>query len=222
VVFRDLYFELPAGRALLLNGANGSGKSSLLKIISGLLSAQGGNIISHNKDISQNILDDKDWISRNICYLAHKNGLKLEMTVAENLKFWANMEHHANMGHLEEDIRTEAIKIGLEHCLDLPVYYLSSGQARRAALMRVLCHPGRIWLLDEPTVGLDKSGVKLLSGLMNDHLARGGSILAATHIQLGIDADKTTMLNMSDFAFSTATSPEYGPPKYNPKKSLLC
>lgn len=191
-IFSDLNFELPAGQALILNGANGSGKSSLMKIVAGLLPSQTGSLTYGDEDI----LGNKDWVSRNICYLAHKNGLKPEMTVGENLTFWANMEHH------QGNIQSEAAKIGIDHCLDLPVCYLSSGQARRAALTRVLCHPGRIWLLDEPTVGLDVAGVNLLSGLMNDHMARGGRILAATHIELGLDKDKTTMLDMSDFTFT--------------------
>lgn len=191
-VFSDLNFELPVGRALILRGANGSGKSSLIKIIAGLLPAQSGSISCHNQDI----LGDEDWISRNICYLAHKNAMKPEMTVAENLAFWATMEHH------DSHVRQNAVKIGIDHCLDLPVCYLSSGQARRAALTRVLCHPAKFWLLDEPTVGLDSAGVHLLAGLMNDHLKSGGRILAATHIELGIDPDKSTALNMSGFSFT--------------------
>ena len=190
-VFSDLDFELPPGRALILSGANGSGKSSLMKIIAGLLPAQSGKISIDDQDI----LGDKDWISHNICYLAHKNGMKPEMTVAENLAFWANMEHH------DGDVRQEAVKIGIDHCLDLPVCYLSSGQGRRAALTRVLCHPGKFWLLDEPTVGLDSAGVDLLANLMNDHLKSGGRILAATHIELGIDSDRSSNLNMSDFSY---------------------
>lgn len=191
-VFSDLGFELAPGQALILSGANGSGKSSLMKIIAGLLPAQSGMISFGDQDI----LGDKDWISRNICYLAHKNGMKPEMTVGENLAFWANMEHH------QGDVRKEAARIGIDHCLDLPVCYLSSGQARRAALTRVLCHPAKFWLLDEPTVGLDTEGVDLLANLMNDHLKAGGRILAATHIELGIDADKSSILNMSDFSFT--------------------
>lgn len=202
-IFSDLDFELPPGRALILRGANGCGKSSLMKIIAGLLTADKGQLFWGNEDI----LGDKDWISRNICYLAHKNGMKPEMTVAENLSFWAGMEHH------DGDIRQEAKKIGIDHCLDLPVCYLSSGQARRAALTRVLCHPGRIWLLDEPTVGLDVAGVELLAGLMNTHLERGGRILAATHIELGLDAAKSTTLNVTDFAYK-------GSPVFD--EELLC
>lgn len=191
-VFSDLDFELPPGRALILKGANGSGKSSLMKIIAGLLPAQNGKISYAGQDI----LGDKDWISHNICYLAHKNGMKAEMTVAENLAFWANLEQH------DGDVALEAAKIGIDHCLDLPVCYLSSGQARRAALTRVLCHPAKFWLLDEPTVGLDSTGVDLLADLMNDHLNKGGRILAATHIELGIEGDKSSILNMSDFSFT--------------------
>jgi len=190
-VFSNLAFDLPPGRALILLGANGSGKSSLMKIIAGLLPAISGEISIQG----QNILGDKDWISQNVCYLAHKNGMKPELTVAENLTFWARLERH------DGDIREQAVKIGIDHCLDLPVSYLSSGQARRAALTRILCHPGNIWLLDEPTVGLDSDGVALLSGLMNDHLRRGGRILAATHIELGLEADKSSVLNMADFAY---------------------
>ncbi|MBL4612946.1 MAG: heme ABC exporter ATP-binding protein CcmA [Emcibacter sp.] len=194
-VFSDLNFELPPGRALILSGANGSGKSSLMKIIAGLLPSQSGTLTCG----TDSILGDKDWVSRNVCYLAHKNGMKPEMTVAENLTFWANLEQHKG------DITEEAAKIGIDHCLDLPVSYLSSGQARRAALTRVLCHPGKFWLLDEPTVGLDKAGVALLAGLMNDHLSRGGRILAATHIELDIDSDKSSTLNMSDFYYRAPT-----------------
>lgn len=167
-----------------------------MKIIAGLLPAQSGEISYGEQDI----LGDKDWISHNICYLAHKNGMKPEMTVAENLAFWASMEHH------DGDIRQEAAKIGIDHCLDLPVCYLSSGQARRAALTRVLCHPAKFWLLDEPTVGLDSAGVKLLAGIMNDHLDEGGRIIAATHIELGIDPDKSSTLNISDFSYRAPTA----------------
>ncbi len=202
-IFSNLEFELPPGRALILNGANGSGKSSLLKIVAGLLQAQNGALFFDHQDI----LGDQDWISHNICYLDHNNGMKPEMTVAENLIFWAEMAHH------HEDVRTAASKVGIDHCLDLPVCYLSSGQARRAAITRVLCHPGQIWLLDEPTVGLDREGVALLAGLMNEHLTQGGRILTATHIELDIDPAKYAILNMSDFA--PAISSAYG-------EDLLC
>ncbi|PCI32902.1 MAG: heme ABC exporter ATP-binding protein CcmA [Alphaproteobacteria bacterium] len=202
-IFSDLAFELAPGQALILNGTNGSGKSSLMKIIAGLLPAEHGTMTYGGEAI----LGDRDWISHNICYLAHKNGMKPELTVAENLAFWATMEHH------DGDIAIEAAKIGIDHCLDLPVCYLSSGQARRAALTRVLCHPGKFWLLDEPTVGLDTAGVELLAGLMNDHLKSGGRILAATHIELGIDPDKSIQLNMSDFSFTAS---------YDPGEDLLC
>jgi len=194
VIFSGLDFAVPPGGALILNGPNGSGKSSLLKIIAALLPAHSGLLSVGSEDI----LGDRDWISRNLCYLAHKNGLKPDMTVAENLTFWASMMYHdSNIGPNINDI---AAQVGLAHCRDLAIRFLSSGQARRAALARVLCHPGRIWLLDEPTVGLDANGAALLAGLMNDHLAQGGRILAASHINLGIDPDKSTGLDMADFS----------------------
>lgn len=198
-IFSRLDFDLEPGQALILNGSNGSGKSSLMKIIAGLLPAQSGDILNGGKD---SVLGDRDWISRHICYLAHKNGLKPEMTVGENLAFWARMENHTG------DIRQKAAKIGIEHCLDLPVSYLSSGQGRRAALTRVLCHPARLWLLDEPTVGLDTSGVEMLAGLMTDHLNQGGSILAATHIDLCLPEDRCKTLYMADFSFAASPHQE--------------
>lgn len=201
-VFSGLEFELPPGRALVLNGPNGSGKSSLMKIIAGLLPAQQGRLSFRDDNIPDNILGDRDWISHNICYLAHKNSLKAEMTVAENLAFWASMEH------FDGDIGDKAALIGIDHCLDLPVCYLSSGQARRAALARVLCHPGKIWLLDEPTVGLDRAGVSLLADLMDAHLCHGGRLLAATHIDLGLDSQKTSQLHMQDYSFRGQNSPQ--------------
>lgn len=200
-VFSNLDFDLSPGRALILHGANGAGKSSLIKIIAGLLPLQGGTI----KYGDENILRGRDWISRNICYLAHRNGLKPELTVAENLTFWAKMDHISNP---QDHIRRSAEKIAIDHCLDLPVCYLSSGQARRAALARILCHPGRIWLLDEPTVGLDHRGVELLTSLMNAHLDQGGRILAATHIELGLNPQKSGALDMADYSFTAAAYEE--------------
>lgn len=196
-IFSNLAFDLPPGRALILKGANGSGKSSLMKIIVGLLPTEAGSLSFGDDEI----LGHKDWISHNICYLAHKNGLKPELTVAENLAFWSKISH-PERDQSEDEIRQQATKIDIDHCLDLPCAYLSSGQARRAALTRVLCHPGKIWLLDEPTVGLDAQGVELLAGLMNDHLRAGGRILAATHIELGLEPELSSTLDMGEFRFS--------------------
>lgn len=189
-IFSNLEFVLDAGQALVVQGPNGSGKSSLIKIIAGLLSPESGTLSIGDEDI----IGDHDWISRNICYLAHKNGLKAEMTVAENMAFWAHLEDH------EGDITGAAKTFGIAHCLDLPVGYLSSGQARRAALSRLVCHPASIWLLDEPTVGLDHAGVEMLSAIMNDHLKKGGRIITATHLELGIEAPYCRILNLTDFA----------------------
>lgn len=208
-VFSDLDFDLAPGRAMILCGANGSGKSSLIKIVAGLLPAERGEISFG----AENILGNRDWISHNLCYLAHRNGLKPEMTVAENLAFWAQMDQSDKNN--SDDIRRQATRIAIDHCLDLPVCYLSSGQARRAALARILCHPGHVWLLDEPTVGLDSEAVQMLARLMNDHLRRGGRIIAATHIELGLDPDKSDELNMSDFACQVPVYQEDG-------ESLLC
>lgn len=188
-IFNNLNFHLNSGKLLKLVGPNGSGKSTLLKTLAGLLKQQSGDII-HN-DLS--VLGDHDWASRSICYLAHKNALKNEFTVEENIIFWAEI-------WATTDQVSSAIKqMGIEYLTDTPVAYLSSGQTRRAALARALCHPGDIWLFDEPTVGLDDQGLKLLSSAMTKHMQGGGMILCATHVDLTIDAGLINILNLGDF-----------------------
>ena len=91
--------------------------------------------------------------------------------------------------------------MGIDYLCDTPVRYLSSGQTRRAALARSICHPGSIWLFDEPTVGLDEQGLSLLSNTMREHLEKGGIIVCATHVDLGIDQKYIKILNLADFFF---------------------
>nr|WP_281277203.1 heme ABC exporter ATP-binding protein CcmA [Luteithermobacter gelatinilyticus] len=191
VVFSGLSFALAPGQALILRGPNGSGKSSLLKSLAGILPVAIGEIRYQGESLA----GERDWIARNICYLAHKNGLKPELTVGENLVFWRHV--HGDRGLAVKDALAA---LGIAHLEDQPARYLSSGQARRTALARILCQPGRIWLLDEPTVGLDRSGVERLAGLMNRHLAEGGMIMAATHMDLGLEPGYVSQLDLESYS----------------------
>lgn len=158
MVFGGLSFSLKGGQALLLHGPNGSGKSTLLKCIAGLLPSAKGTVQRGG-----------------VAYLGHKNALKSDLTVRENLEFWTG----------SADLRG----LGPNRLLDIPVRYLSAGQARRVALARLVSDAAPLWLLDEPTVGLDEESLCHLKKIMENHLQEGGMIMAATHVNMGLQGD---------------------------------
>ena len=198
-VFTDLGFSLPRGKALVLRGPNGSGKSTLIKAIAGLLPVRAGFLAWEGEAFT----GDGDWIAENICYLAHKNALKPELTVRENIAFWARLHG------VEDGIDGAMAALGIDHLGDQPARYLSSGQGRRTALARMVCHRGAIWLLDEPTVGLDQDSVQRLSAVMTSHLDRGGLIVTATHIDLGLARDRSIVLDLGQFSGKGAVADDW-------------
>ena len=179
-VFRALSFALGAGEALLVTGPNAAGKSSLLRLVAGLLRPQRGRIELEGGA-------SEFTIGEQAHYLGHQDALKPSLSVAENLAFWA-----AFLGG--EPAKGAAAKgaaaltaVGLDGLAHLPATYLSAGQRRRLSLARLVTVERPIWLLDEPTSALDASGQAMLAGLMQAHLGRGGLILAATHGPIGLD-----------------------------------
>lgn len=175
-VFSGLDFDTTAGEALAVTGANGAGKTSLLRLIAGLLAASGGSIELLGGDAELTLAEQAH-------YLAHRDALKPSLSVMENLSFWRDF--------LGGDALTAAAAlaaVGLDHAADLPAGYLSAGQRRRLSIARLLAVPRPVWLLDEPTSALDTAGQNLFAGLMSDHLRHGGLIVAATHTPLGIGA----------------------------------
>jgi len=193
-VFRGLGFDLRSGELLKLIGPNGSGKATLLKALAGLIDSTQGEVSADGAQIH----GDTEWISRNICYLGHKNALKREFTVLENIEFWADLWDST------DKITSSIAQMGVGYLKDTPVRYLSSGQTRRTALARSLCHPAGLWLYDEPTVGLDDQGLKLLAAAMKTHMSKGGMIICATHVDLGLEEDALKTLNLGDFSVSAA------------------
>lgn len=189
-IFENLSFSLSSGTLLKLIGPNGSGKSTLLKTLAGLIKHETGEVFIDN----ETVINDQDWTSENICYLGHKNALKREFTVIENISFWAKI--WGTIDKIDHSINS----MGIDYLRDTPVRFLSSGQARRAALARSICHPGFIWLFDEPTVGLDEQGLTMLSQAMNSHLEDGGIIICATHVELGLEQKQIEILNLADFS----------------------
>jgi heme exporter protein A len=177
-VLSGLDFEVSSGEALAVTGPNGSGKTSLLRIIAGLLALAGGSI-----DLEGG--EDELTLPEQAHYLGHRDAMKPALSVLENLAFWRNF-FGGDVSDPEEDLSESLNKVGLDHAAHLPAAYLSAGQRRRLSIARLLAIRRPIWLLDEPTSALDAAGQTLFANLTRDHLARGGLVLAATHAPLGI------------------------------------
>jgi len=175
-LFENLSFRVKAGQALAVEGANGSGKTSLLRLIAGFLSPAAGRLIVQDASGDS---DDAEERGKKIGWLGHHDGLKPQLTVQEQLIFWAALYR----GTANPDVLAQ---VGLARQADLPCRYLSAGQKRRLALARLLVSQRPLWLLDEPFAALDTSGQALVAQLMALHCGQGGIIIAATHDPLGL------------------------------------
>jgi heme exporter protein A len=174
-VFSGLDFVISSGEALAVTGANGSGKTSLLRMIGGLLALAGGSI-----DLEGG--EPELMLAEQAHYLGHRDALKPALSVLENLSFWRNF-----LGGEVLDAGQSLELAGIEHAAHLPAAYLSAGQRRRLSIARLVAVRRPIWLLDEPTSALDAAGQALFTDVMRNHLARGGLVIAATHAPLGIE-----------------------------------
>jgi len=174
-VFAGVGFTVAAGTALLVLGSNGAGKSSLLRMIAGLVRVAAGRI-----DIDGG--DPELALAEQAHYLGHQDAVKPALTVAENLTFWARY-----LGKAGQPADAALDAVGLAPLADLPAAYLSAGQKRRLSLARLIAVERPIWLLDEPTSALDAAAQDRLAALMHRHLDHGGIILAATHGPIGLE-----------------------------------
>lgn len=172
-VFRGLSFELAAGQMLQLTGPNGSGKSSLLRLIAGLGEASSGKLALDGGGAGLTIGQQSH-------YIAHQEAVKSALTVAENLDFWRGFLGGG-------DVEAAMAALDLTRLAHYHAGLLSAGQKRRLALARLALVPRALWLLDEPTVGLDTASQGRLAEIMTDHQASGGLIIAATHVALGLE-----------------------------------
>lgn len=173
-VFADLSFEAAAGDVILLRGANGSGKTTLLRTIAGFIAPDRGQIRLDGGDPDETVGTQSHMVG-------HLNAIKSRLTVAENLVDWNRI-----LGGGPADLTAALAAFDLEQLADFPVGYLSAGQKRRTALARLLVARRPLWLLDEPTTALDTDNARLVSAAIMAHAARGGIVMAATHLALGI------------------------------------
>jgi heme exporter protein A len=172
-LFAGLSFDLRQGTLTRLTGPNGAGKTSLLRSLAGLGEWQDGSLRLEGGDAELGLGAQSHFI-------AHQEAVKPALTARENLEFWQGF-----LGGGDVDAALAAF--ALEPLADLPAAWASSGQKRRIALARLALAFRPLWLLDEPTVGLDTASQSHLAGLMKAHLAKGGIILAATHVPLELE-----------------------------------
>jgi heme exporter protein A len=184
-VFRGLEFSVAGGEAILVTGRNGAGKSSLLRMIAGLVRIAAGRLEIADADPERTLPEQTH-------YLGHQDALKPSLTVAENLGFWT-----CYLGGTAPP-QPALSAVGLEAVAELPAAYLSAGQRRRLSIARLVAVPRPIWLLDEPTSALDREAQETLAGLMRQHLSGGGLILAATHGPIGLDGVKELRLGADE------------------------
>jgi len=209
-VFAGVSFTAAAGDLVAVVGRNGAGKSSLLRVVAGLVPKTGGSVTVEGAQAAEGTPPGE-----HMHYCGHSDALKPALTARENLAFWRDYyggsapsrisgtvpEIAASFQESSSDSRTGAVfppanpclepddaldLFGIEHLADLPAAYLSAGQKRRLALCRLLVSRRPVWLLDEPTSALDAATQARLAGLMREHLEGGGLILAATHGDLGL------------------------------------
>lgn len=179
VLFAGLDFHLDAGAALLLTGANGSGKSSLLRLAAGLLRPAAGQFLWDGQPIRR----DGEAHRRRLIYLGHADALKAGLTVQENLRFWADLAGLAR-DTVDQVVGNALDALGIQPLAALPARFLSAGQRRRLTLARLLLQSADdvpLWLLDEPTNALDASSQERLFDLLRGHLATGGMVMLASH-----------------------------------------
>ena len=173
-IFSGLSFALGPGEALMVTGRNGAGKSTLLAVLAGRLKPEAGTVAA--SEVGEATL------SECLHVVGHRDGLKSPLTAEENLAFARDL-----LGAPTATPRAALEELGLGHALRLPVAYLSAGQRRRVALARLLVCRRPLWLLDEPTAALDTASQGMLAGLMAEHRAAGGLVIAATHQALGLE-----------------------------------
>jgi heme exporter protein A len=184
-VFAGLSVSVAAGEALVVLGPNGVGKSSLLRLIAGLVARAGGTLNLEGGDQELTIAEQAH-------YLGHQDALKPSLTVDENLTFWSR---YLGGGEATQPALMAALTgVGLGGITQLPAAYLSAGQRRRLSIARLLAVKRPIWLLDEPTTALDTAAQAALAGFMEQHLAGGGLIVAAAHGPIGLKAARELRL----------------------------
>jgi heme exporter protein A len=170
VLFSELSFTLTSGQVLLIEGANGAGKTSLLRILTGFRKPDAGDLVWNDE-----LIDDTQEFYQDTAYIGHNNGLKDTLTAQENL-------HYAQSLAISTLTIDDALEqVGLNGYQETFVRFMSAGQKRRLALARLLCTHKPLWILDEPFTSLDRASIKLFEKFIENHANQGGLVIMTSH-----------------------------------------
>ena len=192
-LFSAINFDLGAGQLMHVKGSNGSGKTSLMRIVCGLFEPAAGVVTWQG----ENIRKLRDEFNRELTYIGHLNGIKDELTAVENLRIYARF---AGLNVDESGLREALHQMGLKGRAYLPSKVLSQGQKRRVALARLLLGGTALWILDEPFTALDVRAVNLLQTVMTKHVGAGGMVMFTTHQDVEISAGAHCHINLDTWA----------------------
>ena len=179
-LFHNLSLSVTSGEALLIQGPNGSGKTSLLRALAGLLEPEEGEVLWRD----QNIRTQRQRYHAELAWFAHRVGCKNDLTLVENLRVESGLRRCSSA-----DIPDTLERLALSAVRDLPFRALSAGQQRRVALARLLLTGAPLWLMDEPFTNLDTAGQHLVVELVTEHLSGGGTCVFASHQDIDLYAD---------------------------------
>ncbi|WP_375750858.1 cytochrome c biogenesis heme-transporting ATPase CcmA [Vibrio sp. HN007] len=191
VLFEDLSFKVNSGEIVQIEGRNGTGKTTMLRIIAGLGDKDGGDVFW--KQVSTQ--SDRDAFHQDLLFLGHQTGVKRELSGFENLAFYQSIHQKS----ADKEILWQALaQVGLAGREDVPVAQLSAGQQRRVALARLWISEQPLWILDEPLTAIDKQGVKVLENLFLEHAEKGGIVLLTTHQDMFEDSPKLRKIKLGE------------------------
>lgn len=197
VVFQGLDFACAAGDALLLLGRNGSGKSSLLRVMAGMVQPVAGDVLWQGEPIRR----DREGHGLRCRYIGHADAVKPVLTVAENISFWVRLwapDLGTDPTRLKRRVLDALDRFSMARLADVPGRFLSAGQKRRVNLARLFAAPGTLWLLDEPTTALDKASIAVLEQAIADHRAAGGIVALSTHTDVVLPGSR--VVQMEEYA----------------------
>jgi len=177
-VLQGISAKIGRGELLHVSGPNGTGKTTLLRVISGLLRPEQGSVTW----LGQSITNSSTEYQAVLAYASHEPALKSDLTALENLRFSVGLKRRVTA----QELLAALDRTGVAACAELPARVLSAGQRRRVAMARVLAMSATVWLLDEPYTNLDAAGTELMTGLLQAHVAGGGLALVVAHHEIGL------------------------------------